>query len=275
MMEDWQLLKLRMTGTVLALMGSLVCPVTGQSSADSRFSIVNLVHTDREIRFELQNNSNSAITFMQLRLEAACPDGTAVPVGGWGADALWTIAAGEDGELFAPVRIEPTLAGGLRPMEYPRSSVVNSQAGACEASRFKDFTVIFEDGVGGGHPELIALQLAKRRLQAETIRKWAGELHALLNADDPTTALKALRARLDVDYDDSQMNQLTEEESERLIMSREIRQVVDRQFISIRRLNESVETARRRVERMVGFFDRLESLLREQSRPIGAPRAAA
>lgn len=268
-MQDLQPVSPRQAKIVLSLLSLLSCSAMGQSSADSRISIDNLVHTDRKIRFDLRNNSNSAITFMQLRTEAACPDGTVVPTGGWGTDALWTIAAGEDGELFAPVRVEPMLAGSLRQMEYIRSSVWNSAAGECEPSRFKDFTVIFEDGIGVGQPELVAEQLAKRRLQAETLKQWAGELHALLDADDPAAALKELRQRLDGDYDDSQMKQLTEDESERLIMNREIRQVVDRQFVSVRRLNEPFERARQRVERMVGFFDRLESLLKEQSRSTG------
>lgn len=86
-MQDWQLASPRKAKIVLSLLGLLSCSAMGQSSADSRIWIDNLVHTDRKIRFDLRNNSSSAVTFMQLRREAACPDGTVVPTGSWGTDA--------------------------------------------------------------------------------------------------------------------------------------------------------------------------------------------
>jgi hypothetical protein len=258
---------LRRVLMALALTGAWACSVTGQSAPDPRISIVNLVHTDRRIRFELRNNYSSPITFWQLRLEAACPDGSVAAAGGWGSDALWTIAAGADAELFAPVSIESILPGGLRQFEFPRPLDVFSQAGECDASKFKDLTVIFADDTGVGLPELIASQLAKRRLLAETLQQWMGQIHDLLSADDPAAALKVLRARLDDEHEDFQVKRLREDDTERLIMNRQIRQVIDPQFLQMRRMNETTEAARQRVERMVGFLDRLAELLPRQSVP--------
>ena len=54
-------------------------------------------------------------------------------------------------------------------------------------------------------------------------------------------------------------------------MNRNIRQVIDQQFIQIRRMNEPTEAARQRVERMVGFLERLAQLLAQQSVPNNSP----
>jgi hypothetical protein len=243
----------------------------GQSIPDQRISVLNLVHTARQIQFEVQNNYTSAITFWQLRLHAACPDGSVAGAGGWESDALRTIAAGEDAGLFAHMPIQPIAPGARREFSFVRDlgvlTLQSSRIGApeardCDPSEFQDLTVIFADGTGAGSADLIAAHLAERHTQSETLKQWIGPLHDLLNADDPVGGLQRLRRRLDEEYEDCDGRVLRQDKLVRCgIMNREVRQLVNEQINQIQGANERPEAARKRVERMVGFWDRFEDLL--------------
>lgn len=236
--------------------------MTGQSNPEPRVLVFNLVHTARQIRFEVHNNYTSAVTFWQVRLHAACPDGTMAEAGGWSSDALRTIAAGSDTDLFAPLLILPIAPGGWRQFSFPRPVDVSSVAGDCDLSEFKDLTVIFADGTGDGPAELIAAHKAERHLRSETLKHWIGPIRDMLNADDPVAALKHLRARLDEEYDDCEGRPLRDDEFVRCgVMNRELRQSITEQINQSRRVGEPSESAHDRLERMVGFWDRFEGLL--------------
>jgi hypothetical protein len=231
-------------------------------------SVVNLEHTARQIRFEVHNVYTSAITFWQVRLQAACPDGTMVEAGGWSFDSLRTMAAESDADLFDPAPITPIAPGDRRQFSFVRPLDVASAAGDCDASEFKDLTVIFADGKGVGPAELIAAQLSERHTQSQTLKHWIGPIHEMLNTEDPIAALKHLRALLDEEYDDCEGRPLRDDEMVRCgHMNRALRWSVTEQINQMRRIGDSPESTHEKLERMVLFWTRFQELLAQQSLP--------
>ncbi|MBZ5583934.1 MAG: hypothetical protein LAQ30_17320 [Acidobacteriia bacterium] len=234
----------------------------GQPAPEQRISVLNLVHTARQIRFEVQNNYTSAITFWQLRLQARCPDGKLAEAGGWSSDALRTVAAGADGDLFAPLPIPPIAPGGRREFSFIRPLDVGSEAGDCDASEFKDLSVIFADGTGAGPAEVIKAHMAERHIQSETLKGWISPLRGIVNAGDPVAELRLIRARLDDEYEDCEGRPLRDDELVRCgVMNRELRGGVIDLINQMRRTNGQSESAHERLERMAGFWERFQSLL--------------
>ncbi len=241
----------------------------GQTSPGPRLALYDYGEDAKFIRFTVQNNHSSPITFYQVRLQAKCSDGTVVEAGGWSADSTRTRAAQTDLTEFAPIEIESIDPGGSHPFQFIRPLdvgrvVLNGQATetiTCELSTLKDFTAIFADGNASGNRELIDKQFVLWQAQQRELKRWLGPLHELRASQDTRAGIKGFRDRLIREYDDCEDRPLADAELTKCQVNREIWHQVNALW---QRMQSSSEIDANAVVRLADYWDRVAALLQQQ-----------
>lgn len=260
-------LRLRYEGSLFLLLAVAGCAV-GQTSSDTRFSLDGYSEDAKLIRFTIQNNHTSPITFYQVRLQAKCSDGAAVEAGGWSFDTTRTRAAQPDLGEFAPIKIEAIDPGSSHRFEFIRPldvSIFKSGQAAetitCQPSTLEDFTAIFADGAGSGVRELIDKQFGIWQAQQNELKHWLGPLHDLRASQDTNAAIESLRDSLTHEYDDCEDRPLADGELTRCQINREVWHQVNglRQ-----RLQSSPQGGGAAVVRLAEYWDRVVEILEQQ-----------